>query len=343
MADENKEQDNIEKNIDLAIEAQDGKAAEPQNTETEGGETEENKVSETKQPEDSSGSGSNDKPQQQVDDKAGEKAKQPPHSAKDLTLSDGTVVKAGMERRFYEGRELARQREQAAIRERDSIQQKYADLETRFNQLDTSIKGVHGVDANTLRLGVNIVKDLQSDPAGTLKKLLAEAVAQGYKIEDIGQGIDIAAVEERIVARLRSEQSNNVDDDATIEREALQEATAFFSNHPDAKPHEPLIASMLRDHPALSLQDAYYQLKEAFIDKGFDWSLTLEDNLRAVGVDPANNGNQQQQDGNRAPLPAGGNAAGAEIKTADVVSLGADDMDTGDIVRQAMRESGLKI
>jgi hypothetical protein len=46
-----------------------------------------------------------------------------------------------------------------------------------------------------LATAVRMFTDLQRDPAGTLKKLLAEAVALGHTVEGIGQGIvDVAAI-----------------------------------------------------------------------------------------------------------------------------------------------------
>lgn len=334
--------DPFEKHLDIAIEAQDGKT---ENTEAADTKSESNKEdSEKKQPEDSKSGAEDDAAQQHTENKAGEADKKPVAGPKDLTLQDGSVVRAGAERRFYEGRELARQQLSTAQNELRDITTKYADLEKRFNDLDANVKGIHGVDANTLRLGVNIVRDLQKDPPGTLRKLLAEAVAQGYTVEGIGEGVDIAALEERLIARLGNNNNNNEPSDADIEREAINEANTFFKTYPDAVPHDALLARMLRDHPGLTLQSAYFQLKDAFIEKGFDWSRSLEDNVKGGANDPANQNSQQEQDQqNKAPLPNGNNAANADIKTADVVGLGADDMDTGDIVKQAMREAGLNI
>jgi hypothetical protein len=43
-----------------------------------------------------------------------------------------------------------------------------------------------------LATAVRMFTDLQRDPSGTLKKLLAEAVALGHTVEGIGQGVDVA-------------------------------------------------------------------------------------------------------------------------------------------------------
>lgn len=335
MAGENEVTDNIEKNIDIAIEAQDG-APETPTPPTEG-----EQAGTEQQPKDSTSS-EGDGDTQQKPKQEGEKTPQPPHGPKDLKLQDGTVIKGGAERRFYEQREIARQ--QLAARDKD-LQTVRGELEQTRQQLASvtqSVEALHGVAPTQIALGVRIVSDMQKDPVGTLKKLLAEAASQGYSIDEIGSGVDMAAVTRLIDERLPQQDNNNQPSEQELLEEATTEANAFFGRHPDARPHDKLLANVLRDHPGLDLEDAYYQVKDAFLERGYDWSLTLEQNVGVVSADPANAGGQQQPQ-NRAPLPPGNNAANAPINAADVSALASEDMDTGDIVRQAMRESGLNI
>src|SRR5205085_2901152 len=76
-----------------------------------------------------------------------------------------------------------------------------------------------------------------------------------------------------------------------IQREAEVEVGQFFSRFPDARPHEPLLAKVLADHPDLSLEAAYFQTKEAFAMRGYDWTRTLDENVRE---EAAASGSQEQ-------------------------------------------------
>ena len=169
-----------------------------------------------------------------------------------------------------------------------------------------------------------------------MKKLLAEAAAQGYSIDDIGSGVDMAAIQRMIEERLPQQDQFEYPSEQELYEEAQDEANSFFGRHPDARPHDKLLASVLRDYPALSIEDAYFQIRDAFVEKGFDWNLSLEQNVQLTSGQP-------QTPANSAPLPQGGNNANAEIPAVEITNLASDDMDTGDIVRQAMRESGLNI
>jgi len=111
--------DNIERNIDIAIEAQDGKPETPP-TEQQPEERKE------QQPEDRPSGDGDGKPQQKPKQEGAPQEPSAP-SPKDLKLSDGTVVKGGPERRFYEQREIARAqlhtREQELSNVRNQLQQ----------------------------------------------------------------------------------------------------------------------------------------------------------------------------------------------------------------------------
>jgi len=335
MPGENETLDNIEKNIDIAIEAQDGKAPETPSTEVTTPD-----AGKEQQPEDRSG-GSSDGGAQPQPKQEGTPPAPSAHGPKDLKLQDGTVIKGGAERRFYEQREVARAQLQTRERELETTRNQLATVQSQLEAVHASVQALHGIEPSQLALGARIIVDLQRDPQGTLKKLLAEAAAQGYSIADIGSGVDMAAIQRMIDERLPQQDNEEYQSEEEILQEATDEANAFYGRHPDARPHDQLLASVLRDHPGLGLEDAYFQVRDAFSEKGYDWSLSLEQNL-GLGVDPANAGGQQQP-GNRAPLPPGNNAANAPINSADVTALASDDMDTGDIVRQAMRESGLNI
>jgi hypothetical protein len=332
--------DPFEKHINIALEAQDG----PQNTENneDAGATSGNeakpKEGETPKPEDSNSSTGDNATQQQPNKEAGKDA-QPAHSPKDLKLPDGTVVKGGPERRFYEQREIARQQ---LSREQDlhrATTERAERAEASLQQLQQTTQALHGMDPNALRVGAAIVSDLQRDPVGTLKKLLAETAAQGYKLDDIGVGVDTLALQRMLDERLpqRQEQEQS---DAEIEAEAVQEVTNFYLRHADARPHDAVLGRMLRDNPGLDLETAYYELKNAFAEKGFDFSRSLQDNLGVTSSQ--NNTAEQQQPNPQKPMP-NGRTATENITDVGEVKVAHEDTDMSDIIKAAMRENGMSV
>lgn len=342
---------NIEKHLDIAIDAQD------KNNAAETPKPEADKTSENKQQTDSTGGAGDDKSQQRSE-ATGEKkpdevseAARTLARAKDLTVNENgqqVVVRGGAERRFYEQRETARQERDHYKRQLEDVNTRYQQLEREHNTMKQSVESLRGVEPRALEVGAKIVTDMQRDPVGTIKKLVAEAAAQGYNVEDLGVGVDTAAIQRMIDERLPKQEERQLSDDEII-AEARKEADAFFSQYPDARPHDALLGALLRDHPGMDLHTAYFQLKGAFIEKGFDWSLPLEENLKQQS-DPNNGGGQQQQTNQQQnnqqqqqPLPSGRGSDSGEFKLNSGNGVVHEDMDTSEIVRQAMREQGLKI
>lgn len=343
---------NIEKHLDIAIEAQDGKKEATGNVNAEKGadateqgaqsKSEENK--ETK-PADSKGGTSDDLAQRKPTDEVAEAARTLAR-AKDLKVRDPAtgneiVVKGGAERRFYEQRETARQERDHYKGQLEVTARKLAEIEGQYNTLKQTTESLHGVDPNTLKVGAAIVADLQRDPVGSLKKLLAEVAAQGYNVEDLGVGVDTAAITRLIDERFPKHEEQGLTDEQII-AEATREAATFYSQYPDARTHDALLAKVLRDHPGESLHSVYFQLKNSFAEKGFDWSRSLEDNLKDASDQSNNSENKQnnQQNG-QTPLPNGRGSDG-DFKLNNSANA-HEDLDTSDLIKQAMRESGLNI
>jgi hypothetical protein len=331
------------KHLDIAIEAQDGKKPEPNtNTEAESGEQKpkaEEGDGKTKSGDRAGDTG--DKSAQQQPNEKGKKKEERSTSAKDLKLEDGTTVKGGAERRFYEQREVARQERDHYKGEVQRIQNEANTLRQQMETLQQTVQTTHGMAPQELAIGARIVTDLKKDPVGTVKKLLAEVIAQGHTVEEIGSGIDVQAITRLIEDRMAPLKTQEGPSEEDITREAQLETQNFFTNHPDARPHDALIARVLRDNPALDLQGAYFQVKEAFAERGFDWSLTLEQNVNALSGESSQQ--QQQQDGHKAPLPNGGNNNSSSVVPNDKTSVVHEDTDMADIIKAAMRENGLNV
>lgn len=332
---------NISKHLDIAIEAQDGKPEAKTDAKVEDDKTAETKEGEAKQPTDSQGA-TGDATVKPDPAKEASEAGRTLARAKDLTLKDGTVVRGGAERRFYEQRETARQ-EAAHLRQQlDNAQRELKNISTERDTIKQSVENLRGVDPKSLEIGARIVTDLQRDPVGTLKKLLAETVAQGYSIDDIGAGVDAAALRRMIDERLPAQTATGPTEEE-LQREALAEAEQFFSRYPDARPHDALIAQVMRDHPGVDTHTAYFQLKSAFAEKGFDWSLSLEDNLKAASGPITDNTKAQDDKKKDLAMPQSRGGADEDFKLTNGSGVVHEDTDTADIVKAAMRESGINI
>jgi hypothetical protein len=328
--------DPFEKHINIAIEAQDGQKAStdtnaetPTGTETKPG-AEAPKATDNK---DSTSGGGNDTAQPKPPEKGKEETK-PAAGAKDLTLGDGTIVKGGAERRFYEQRETARQEanhyKQQLANTQTELQRVRGELETTR----TSVQNIQGMEPASLGVAVTIFRDLQRDPVGTVKKLLAEVKANGHNIDGIGADVDTLAIS-RMIENSTSHRQTNEPDERQIVADAQAEADRFFTQFPDARPHDALIAKVLHDHPGVDLHTAYFQLKSSFAERGFDWSRSLEDNLR----EQASSTTTPPPPPPPAPMPNGrGGIIPAEVGE---VKLAHENTDMGDIIREAMREQGL--
>lgn len=326
--------DPFEKHINIALEAQDGKADPSADTSTEGAKegADKGKTPASTDNKDSN-SGGGDKTAQQQPVKEGTE-KKGAHSAKDLTLPDGTVVPGGPARRFYEQREAARQQGEHFRTQLEQTTARADKAERELEAMRSTVQSIQGMEPQQVAIGAKIVQDLQRDPVGTMKKLLAEVVAQGHTIEGIGSGVDQLAVQRMIDARMGTQQSNEPSEQEIV-ASAQEEANNFFRQYPDAQPHDALLARMLRDNPGVDLPSAYFQLKNAFIEKDFDWSLSLEDNLKAQSSQQ-----QQSETPPKQPMP-NGRPQTPNAQPATEVKIAHEDTDMGDIVRDAMREAGL--
>jgi hypothetical protein len=339
----------LSKHLDIAIEAQDGPAKAKDTSEADkkpeaADKTEGDKTSKADSTGDKKDTAAQSKP-----DKEGKETKGNTSGPQDLVLKgkgpDGTdlVIKGGPERRFYEQLQTSRQRTQfleSEVTKRDGI---VKDLQTKFDAMQQSMQTASSLPPAHLATAVRMFTDLQRDPSGTLKKLLAEAVALGHTVEGIGQGIDVEAIKSAIRSELATKETAKEPTAEEIDRQATEEVNQFYNRFSDARPHDALLGAILRDHPDLSLEAAYFQLKDAFAEKGFDWSRSLEDNVAASQA------RTQEQDkttdnkpagNNQKPLPNGSNIEPIE-KHNDVVM--SENADMGDIVKAAMREQGMNV
>jgi hypothetical protein len=337
----------LSKHLDIAIEAQDGKPE----TKSASKEPESKNADTTKGSETAKADSTGDKKDADTQPKSDKETKKDDGSSrgpKDLVLKgqgpDGTdlVIKGGSERRFYEQLQNARQRNSFLDNELKARDERYNTLKTQFDTMQQTVQSVNGLPPAHMATAARLFTDLQRDPSGTLKKLLAEAVALGHTVEGIGQGVDIAAITAAVKSELGAKETATEPTEAEVLADVTKQVDNFYNRYPDARVHDQLLGSVMRDHPDLSLEGAYFQIKDGFAEKGFDWSRSLEDNVRDLqsSTDAAPN-NTPTQD--TRPMPGGKSPVGNEPieKHGDVVA--SENADYGDIVKSAMKDAGFNI
>lgn len=277
-----------------------------------------------------SNSGKPDSGKQQGKETQGQK----PSGPKDLTLADGSVVKAGAERRFYEQLQISKQQlavahEKATATTRD-LQQAQQELQT----LRQTAQQLAGVPLEQQAIASRLYQDLARDPVGTATKILAELKAKGYSIDGIGGAVDTAAIQQML--QNQSRQTENQQQGPTaeqVELEAQTEVGQFFAKYPDAVLHDEILAEIVTRNPGIDLQEAYFQLRSSVINRGLDWSQPIRPQLQAT--------QQQQQQNQRQPAPmlnGRNNITPIVEEQMNFSSQGGETTD--DIVRAAMADAG---
>ena len=258
----------------------------------------------------------------------------------DLTLSDGSVIKAGAERRLYENLQTERQRVTHLRTEKQQVETALNDARTKLQTYEENFKQIGVTDPVHVSAATRLYRDLSTNPVPVLKQLLAEAKALGHNLDGIGAGVDTAAIQLMLDQKLGKTSENNSTVD--IEQEAARDTADFLSKFPDAVTHENEIAQLVALNPRMSLADIYFEFKNTVISQGFDWSKPLQPQIaaRASQEKPAApvtpNGQPPLVNG-RGVAP---NVTGANFDEKDVLKSGSSDS-LDDIIRQAMREANL--
>lgn len=259
----------------------------------------------------------------------------------DLKLADGSVVKAGAERRHYETAQIARQQLNAAKGELNTANQKYSTLETKFNTLNETIGKIGLENPEQVSDAVKLYKDLARDPKGTVTKLLAELKAMGHTFDDIGGAVDTQLILSQLNQKKTSEEPKGPTKE-DIDKQAATEVAAFVTAYPDAVTHEQHIAALIdrarEGGQMLSLSDAYFALKQRVVNDGYDWLKPLGPQLEARKAAAAAPNNPKPRTNGRVPTDNGTQKLDAS-KTVHPER----ELDSDSIVRAAMAEAGYQI
>lgn len=256
----------------------------------------------------------------------------------DLKLTDGTVIKAGPERRWYEDGRIAKQKLGIAESNVTRLNGELGTLKTKYDTLEATVKSIGLEDPAQVSSAVKLYKDLARDLPGTMQKLLAEAKAMGHTFEGVGGSIDTAAISNLIDARMpKASQEQKQPTREEIDAQSTKDVQEFVTQFPDAVTHEAHIAALIDRSveigKPISLTDAYFLLKERVVADGFDWAKPIGPQVEA----------RKQTQAKTETKPRTGGRSVIERTPVDPNEIiqPERELDSDSIVSAAMRENGL--
>lgn len=270
--------------------------------------------------------------------------------AGDITLRDGTVVKAGMERRWYD----------TARHHRDRSQQLEQDVARINRDLDTTRAQLRAYQDNNRsfdELGLNPAEVSVSaqfyalykkDPNRAIASLIADAQKKGINVQIGNQSAALTPeAVQRMVKEAVAPLSQRAEQDAQYEQRreaAARTRTEFLGKHPDASIHENAIATLIRANPGTTPETAYWMLRESYAKRGLDWNVPIEHYIKAAkkqanGGTQLPNGNAQTQQ-RALPTGRGGPALTQTHSPRDKDFARPADEDWGSIIKGVMKDKG---
>lgn len=268
-----------------------------------------------------------DKPnsgKQQGEEKKGEAPLRPG----DLRTPDGGIVRAGAERRFYETAQLAKRQLEAANTAHEATKREVQQLQSQVQAFQTAATATGALPPEQAVAATRLYSDLARDPIGTVTKLLAELKSKGHTIDGIGSAVDTQAIQLMIK---NNQPQPVVNQQENADQEAAKEVGIFFSNFPDAVMHDEILGEIITAHPNLSLQDAYFQLRNSVIQRGLDWSKPIKPQLQPQ--------QQQQAPTQQQQKPMIGGRAPADIVEDKITFTPQAGETFDDIIKAAMRDA----
>ena len=236
------------------------------------------------------------------------------------------IAKAGNERRYFE----------QWRKDNTSLRNVQRELETATAHLSALREAAQlptklGLEPAEVDVAMKFMAHWKQDPVGAAKQMLTEVRALGHNVDDLGQGIDMAAMQRMIDAKLapltseRQQQQQEAAARAAID----EEVNAVMSRNPWIANQQQELIQLMDADKTLTLREAALLLKEYALEKGFD----LSSSLREQSLRPAT----QVQRTNRAAIPA-------PVVNNDIVPRRAsvsDELDSRSIVAQALAEAGI--
>lgn len=231
---------------------------------------------------------------------------------------------------------------------------------TKANTVATSLN----LAPDEYALGARIMAAYKSDPIKAIKYLLTEAQNNGIDTSDIAAGGGgpslpalMAAIEEKLDAKLKpfsfiTEERQRTEEEQQRHSAAEEGVTELLTEHPDAELHGLNIARVMSHHlensKDISMREAYLIVRNYAHENGFDWTKDLTPQAQAKAAKLARTTATVVAPAPNAVIPprtipnmTGREGNGSIIPKAPSIAPGL--ADTGDIVREAMREAGIVI
>jgi hypothetical protein len=255
------------------------------------------------------------------------------HGPQDLVDGQGNLIATGgKERRFYETAQREKARAEKATSDLASVQAQL-DAVNSAGTLGTQ----YSLSPEELTTGAQIMSAYKDNPVETIQYMLTQAQSQGYNVEGIinGAGTDMGAIKQMIdnsLAPILGDRQRETEQ-AEANRQATEIYNNFSSQHPDAAIHEASLSRLLQEDSNLNVEGAYLKLQNYYLQKGLDWTKSL-DTLQAEY-----DASKSQPIETQPQPPEGGSVPQANVT--DKAQVADVSISTEDIIRQAMADAGM--
>ena len=205
------------------------------------------------------------------------------NNSKDLVDKDGNIIaKAGAERRFYEENlKLKRERDNFNNNTLPLIKKNYEDMRNKVVSYENTLKALRAEDLSPedINIGIDLIRSWKKSPEETMKFLLTQAKSYGINIQDNNSAIDMAAINQMLDQKLQPfiQEREEIIRNQQVSQRSRQIYNDFMSKYPDAKIHSKELAYLYKKNPNMGLDGIYYQLKNHYLENGYDFNTPLEE------------------------------------------------------------------
>lgn len=272
-------------------------------------------------------------------DDAGEPLRAPPRKDAQGNIVDenGNIVAATrQEKNAFYAVNRARAAADHANRELTQTRQQLERLQT-YAELPKRL----GLDMNAATEALQFRAKLDSDPVNTVREIVARVLQNGYTMqqlfgEDAPAQINAAIIQQQLDKKLGpiTERFAAQERETQIETRAREDLEAFVADHEYADLHGEHIARIVQEH-GVSPEKAYYELRLAVTQRGFDFSKPLAEQFAATQGQPRNAAQQQQRPTPGARRPVTDNAAPIQTQQRMI----SPDTSFKDIVSMALKSA----
>lgn len=192
-----------------------------------------------------------------------------------LVLADGTIIAtAGAARTFFEKLKSEARTERDKNRDLSlrtiQLGEKFVELNNAYEELKKdpareNIEKRTGMQGQQLEEAIDLMREYNVNPVGAIKRILTQAQLRGINLKEIGinnGGLDPAAVRsmlEEIVSKQGGQEKSTQTQPS--QEAAVQEATRFLEDFPEAAEHTELLAAARRKYPQKSYAELWHALQ----------------------------------------------------------------------------------